>query len=171
MRPGALAALVVLLLAASCSDGATTSPQPSPSGDPDLWRTDPSEPYAFVTPVPPLAPTPIDGTYRRDFRQGSDPIPCARCAPFRLDRGEATLELREGRYRVVQEASRFSSEGHYLVDGSRLILFNDPNCPDTRGLYTWSLDEGALKLQVVEDPCAFDLLRARYLAAAPWLAS
>lgn len=170
MRRDTPIALAALLLAVSCSGGTTSSPQPSPTGDPDLWRTDPSEPYAFVTPVPPLAPTPIDGLYHRDFTKGSEPIPCRRCAPFRLDRGPSTLELLEGRFQLVHEGNSFRSQGHYLVDGQRLILFNDPVCPETAGVYRWALEGGLLTLDDVDDPCPFDFLRARYLSAAPWQA-
>jgi hypothetical protein len=167
MRRKAAAALVALLLAAGC-----TSDRPSASGqatgDPSSWRTDEAEPYPFVTPVPPRSPTPLDGLYHRDYAQGSEPIPCRRCAPFRLDRGDSTLELREGRYYVIHELADFSTRGHYVVEGDRLELFNDPNCPETRGQYTWQLQGDSLVLDAVEDPCAFDLLRARYLSAAPW---
>lgn len=171
MRSLTPVAMAALLVAASCSTGSPT-PEPggeaSPTGDPDLWRTDPSEPYAFVTPVPPLAPTPIDGTYHRDFTPGSKPIPCRRCAPFRLDRGPSTLELTEGRFQILHEGNAFRTQGHYQVEGPRLILFNDPVCPETRGVYRWDLEGELLALEEVEDPCPFDLLRARYLTAAPW---
>jgi hypothetical protein len=171
MRSLAPVALAALLLSASCSTGPPSTgpgPETSPTGDPDLWRTDPSEPYAFVTPVPPLEGTPIDGTYFRDFTPGSKPIPCRRCAPYRLDRGPSTLEMSEGRFQVIHEGNDYRTEGHYLVDGRRLILFNDPECPETRGVYRWGLEGGLLQLEEVDDPCPFDLLRARYLSAAPW---
>jgi hypothetical protein len=170
MRQRLLPALAALLLATACSEEGTTvpRPQPSPTGDPELWRTDPEEPYAFVTPVPPLAPTPIDGTYHRDFTPGSEPIPCRRCAPFRLDRGPSTLELAEGRFQLIHEGNDFRTQGHFLVHEERLILFNDPVCPETRGVYRWRLEGGLLALDQVDDPCPFDLLRARYLTAAPW---
>lgn len=170
MRSGVPVALAALLLAVSCSRE-SPSPEPSPTGDPTLWREEASEPYPFVTPVPPTSPTPIDGLYRRDFREGSDPIPCRRCAPFRLDRGPSTLELTEGRFQIVHEGNAFRTQGHYLVDGERLILFNDPVCPKTRGVYRWLLEGGRLTLDEVDDPCPFDFLRARYLAAAPWEAA
>ena len=172
MRSVSPLALAGLLLAASCStDSPSPEPSPvgSPTGDPDLWRTDPEEPYAFVTPVPPLEPTPIDGTYHRDFTPGSKPVPCRRCAPYRLDRGPSTFELTEGRFRLVHQGNDFRSQGHYLVEGERLILFNDPECPTTRGVYRWHIEgELLLTLDEVDDPCPFDFLRARYLAAAPW---
>jgi len=165
-------ALAALLVAVSCSSGspdpARPSPAASPTGDPELWRTDPSEPFAFVTPVPPLRPTAIDGTYHRDFTPGGRPIPCRRCAPYRLDRGLATLELVGGRFQVLHEGNAFRTQGHYLVAGQRLTLFNDPVCPEIRGVYGWSLQGELLSLEEVDDPCPFDFLRARYLSAAPW---
>jgi hypothetical protein len=170
----AIEAVVVAVVVTACSAGASGGPaaRPSPTGDPDRWREAPArEPYPFVTPIPPLADTPVDGVYRREYRAGSDPIPCRRCAPYRLDRGEAVLALRRGRFTIDQPASAFFSGGHYFVDGDRLVLINDPNCPRTRGVYRWTLKGGSLTLDVVEDDCAFDLLRARYLSAAPWPAA
>jgi hypothetical protein len=167
MRGKAAVAVAALLLASACS---SEGPPPGArtTGDPSSWRTDEAEPYPFVTPVPARSPTPVDGLYHRDYEHGSEPIPCRRCAPFRLDRGDSTLELREGRYYVIHELADFSTRGHYVVDGDRVELFNDPNCPETRGEYSWALDGDVLTLETIEDPCAFDLLRARYLSAAPW---
>ena len=166
--------MILAVAVASCSPGGSDRPAtaPSPTGDPERWRRAPGqEPYPFVTPIPPLTTTPVDGVYRRDYRAGSDPIPCRRCAPYRLDAGEAVLALRQGRFTIDHPASAFFSGGHYFVDGARLLLINDPNCPRVRGVYRWALRDGALSLEVVEDDCAFDLLRARYLSAAPWPAA
>src|SRR5919106_6075351 len=124
--------IIVLALAGlvtACSAGSPADPgsAPSPTGDPERWREAPGqEPYPFVTPIPPLAKTPVDGVYRRNYPGGSDPIPCRRCAPYRLDRGEGVLTLQEGRFSVDQPASAFRSGGHFFVDGPRLILINDP---------------------------------------------
>ncbi len=173
MAPRIATVLLAGLLAA-CSAGTGQTPRgaPSPTGDPERWRDAPGEePYPFVTPVPPLADTPIDGVYRRDYRAGSEPIPCRRCAPYRLNSGMAVLTLQEGRFRVDHPAWEFTSGGHYFVEGGRLVLINDPNCPQTRGIYRWALEGGSLSLEVLKDDCAFDLLRARYLSAAPWTAS
>lgn len=167
-------AVLLAALLAACSAGTAGAPgeAPSPTGDPERWRDAPGqEPYPFVTPIPPLADTPIDGVYRRDYRAGSEPIPCRRCAPYRLNSGTAVLTLREGRFRVDHPAWEFTSGGHYFVEGGRVVLVNDPNCPQTRGIYSWALEGGTLSLEVLEDDCAFDLLRARYLSAAPWTAS
>lgn len=174
MRPPPFVVVALVVLAACSTGAADPSPAGSPTGDPELWRRVAEEPYPFVTPIPPLAATPVDGTYERNLTaaQGAGPaIPCRRCAPYRLDRGLAVLELDRGRYLLVQEASAFRSGGHYLVDGDRIVLFNDPNCSDVRGEYRWRLSSGRLALEPVEDPCAYDLLRARYFSAAPWEAA
>lgn len=174
---GAMKRVIVAVLAAAmltaCSEEPAVAPRDtaSPTGDPDRWRDAPEqEPYPFVTPIPPLAETRIDGVYTRTL-PGPDPIPCRRCAPYRLDSGPATLTLAEGRFMVEQPLSRFTSRGHYFVDGDRILLINDPNCPQTEGVYRWQLRAGTLSLEVVEDDCSFDLLRARYFSAAPWTAS
>jgi hypothetical protein len=162
------ALMAVLLVGCSEGDSPPGSAAASPTGDLGRWRTDPSEPYPFMTPIPPRRPTPVDGTYRREYDRGSEPIPCRRCAPYRLDRGVAVMTLDSGRYHLVHEASAFTASGHYVIDGRRLELFNDPTCSEDRGTYRWAVREGDLILEAVADPCAFDLLRARYLAAAPW---
>ncbi len=172
MRPICTLALATLLSACSAGGAGTPEARPSPTGDPELWRTAPGqEPYPFVTPIPPMAGTAVDGEYHRDFTAGTEPIPCRRCAPYRLNSGEAVLMLDRGRFIVDHPSWEFTARGHYFVDGDRLVLVNDANCPQTHGVYRWSLDEGMLSLEVVEDDCAFDLLRARYLSAAPWSAS
>jgi hypothetical protein len=50
-----------------------------------------------------------------------------------------------------------------------MARFNDPNCIDTTGRYTWALAEGALTLIEVDDPCAIRL-RAMNLTYEPWAA-
>jgi hypothetical protein len=172
MKPVIPVVLAVSLLTA-CSGEPAGAPREaaSPTGDPDRWRDAPEqEPYPFVTPIPPLAETGIDGVYTRSL-PGSDAIPCRRCAPYRLDSGPATLTLAEGRFTVEQPLSRFTSRGHYFVEGDRILLINDPNCAQTEGVYRWDLRARMLSLEVVEDDCSFDLLRARYFSAAPWAAS
>jgi hypothetical protein len=164
-------AFAVLALAACQGSGAVPRATESPTGDPELWRRDRSEPYPFTTPIPPLEPTAVDGTYTRSLTraQGAQPyIPCRRCAPYRLHPGVAVVELKAGRYHVTHEVAHFTAGGHFVVQGDRLVLFNDPNCSHVRGTYRWSLHDGILRLEPLEDPCPFDLLRARYFAAAPW---
>jgi hypothetical protein len=85
----------------------------------------------------------------------------------------STLSLRGGVFRITNEvreagAIDWRSVGHYTVSGDEIVLFNDPNCPQTRGTYRWALTGSLLTLQVVDDDCAFGGLRWRYLTALPW---
>ena len=85
-----------------------------------------------------------------------------------------TLELSEGRFFIAHRApgkpdsSQFSSRGHFTLSGEEITLFNDANCPATRGRYRWTVDDGMLSFQVLEDPCPFSDLRQRFLTAMPW---
>jgi hypothetical protein len=85
------------------------------------------------------------------------------------------LELSRGRFVITHDAvgsssyGNFASNGHFTVDDNAIVFFNDANCPDTRGTYEWRLDDDALVLAVVDDPCPYAQLRARYLSALPWV--
>jgi len=52
------------------------------------------------------------------------------------------------------------------VSGDRIDFFNDPNCLEVVGSYTWKLEEGKLVLEVIEDEC-FLGLRAKNSTALP----
>jgi hypothetical protein len=145
------------------------------------------EPYAYSEPAPPEEVTPLDGRYERRVtvkQAGGIPIFCQRCAPWRLDAGEAGLRFEEGRfYADFEPISQdrpcptcrmppgFAATGHYRVDGSRLEIFNDPSCAEMTGIYQWSIEDGKLLLEVVEDECPFVRLRSKYLTAFPWRTS
>jgi hypothetical protein len=81
--------------------------------------------------------------------------------------GRDVLELERGVFRVSHEGIGYLAVGHYTLTGNRVMLFNDPNCSAERGTYTWSLEDGVLRLEVVEDDCAFEDVRVRYLTAGP----
>lgn len=160
------------LVAVSCGGQPATAPSPGVASSPEVGL---SEPYPYTTPTPPARPTPIDGVYRRSLgpELAGPRGPCRRCPPYRLETAESTLTLAQGVFFIdnqVEEAKAIDwrSIGHYVVDGDTVTLFNDPNCPRTRGTYHWSRSAGALSLDVVEDECAFGGLRWRYLTAAPW---
>lgn len=173
--------LFVVAATAACSgDGDTTiTEETSPT-----TVISPGDPYPFATPAPPEEASPVDGTYSRrtTIRQaGGPPIFCQRCAPYRVDAGFSELVLDRGRFFVTFETipvaspcpdcripPGFRSSGHFTVSGDEIVFFNDPNCTDTRGIYLWTLEDGELTLQLVEDPCPFVHLRARYLTNAPW---
>lgn len=145
---------------------------------PPLWLTSTAESYPFQTPIPPLEPTSIDGTYIRSMpaRVAGSSIPCRRCAPYRIEIGRSTLNLSEGRFLIAHRApgkpdsSQFTSKGHFTISGDEIVLFNDANCPDTRGSYRWSVKDEHLTFEVIEDPCPFSDLRQRFLTVLPWAA-
>jgi hypothetical protein len=138
----------------------------------------PSElPYPYTGPVPPETPTALDGAYVRIIpieRLGPPmlalPLQCLRCIPFRITAGVATLILYRGRYFLHDQISDFRALGFYEIHGRRVTLFDDPNCPTSRGVYRWSDPGSKLHLDVVKDPCPFDNLRAEDLTTLPWTA-
>ena len=54
------------------------------------------------------------------------------------------------------------------LEGDRLLLFNDPVCHETTGIYAWKADEGQIVFRAIEDECAIRL-RAMNLTKQPWL--
>lgn len=139
------------------------------SGPVPDWRTTPEEPYPFIRPAPPLVATPVDGIYDRSPTEtypGQRPT-CVRCAPFPQDAGRSTLTLNSGRYYLSQVQPRYRSGGHFVISGTHLTLFNDPECGKVRGVYRWRLKDGQLELTALFDPCAFGQ-RARDLTDARW---
>jgi len=143
-----------------------------------LWVSDTAEPYPFTTPVPPLEPTAIDGTYSRRVTvrlAGGPSVKCRRCAPYRIETGTTELTLRAGRYAIAHhgpgpDSSQFRSRGHFTLSGDSIRLFNDGECPHMEGVYRWERSGGALTLEVVEDECPFSQLRQRFLQLTPWVA-
>ena len=131
-------------------------------------------PYPYVTPTPAAEPSELDGVYERMV---TDAIAghggkCRRCPPYRMERGETNvLMLTDGVFRVVHRPGEFRSVGHFEVEGDAITLWNDPNCPQARGTYTWRLDGDTLHFEVVEEGCSFGGLRTRYLTATSWTRS
>jgi hypothetical protein len=70
--------------------------------------------------------------------------------------------------RIYYEITGWRSVASFTVSGDRLHIFNDAYCSQV-GEYTWKLEDGNLRLEVLNDPCSFDL-RAKNLAKQPWLA-
>lgn len=172
---GALLLALVVLVACTSDD---VSPPDDERAEVPLWLTSTAEPYPFTTPIPPLGPTAIDGTYERRVTPriaGGRSVPCRRCAPYRIETGTSELVLEAGRYLIAHngpgpDSSQFRSAGHFTLEGDRIILFNDPQCPRMTGEYVWEISGGALTLEVVEDECPFSDLRQRFLQLMPWLA-
>jgi hypothetical protein len=65
-------------------------------------------------------------------------------------------------------AGAVSGLGSFVVDGNRVQVFNDPCCIEVKGFYRWTLAQGRLNLQVVEDKCAIRQ-RAKNFTKLPWL--
>jgi hypothetical protein len=138
--------------------------------------TSAEEPYPFVTPIPPLDPTAIDGVYERHVSRvlaGGGPVACRRCAPYRIEVGTTELTFDKGRYSIAHEgpgptSSQFKSQGHFTLDGGQIELFNDPSCTQMRGSYRWMLADGKLVLRAIEDECPFSGLRERFMELTAW---
>jgi hypothetical protein len=153
--------------------------QPTPTAS----NTSKLEPYPFTRPAPPSTPTVIDGVYSRSVsirNGGGKAISCRRCAPYRLDPGNATLIFDRGRFYValVPQTTKkrcteckgipaFEATGHYEIFGNRLLLYNDASCTRGVGMYRWAISEQRLFLQSVKDRC-FTGLRSRFLSSSPW---
>ncbi len=126
-------------------------------------------PFPYTTALPAPASTPLDGTYIKIEPKEGTPVPCARCPDYKIEGGLWKLNFDDGIFRVYHSATGWRSLGSFTVDNDRLLLFNDPTCLDVVGTYTWQLVEGALQLQVIDDPCAIRL-RAQNLSNMPWAA-
>lgn len=126
--------------------------------------------YPYTSPTPPYEPTPIDGVFARRVTSNllGPAGGCRRCPPYRLAVGAEILGLRSGTFRIYHAGSGYMSVGHYQSDGEEITFFNDPNCPQDRGMYTVQDDGDWRTLVPVDDPCAFDRVRERFLSAAPW---
>ncbi len=163
MRTALLAtvALVLVVVGVSACAQATIA-------QPD-WRTDPHEPYPFVTPIPPATVTALDGLYDReptDTFEG-EWAECRRCPPYFVDRGRSQLTFRLGRWTNLHQQPRQLTNGHFTIEGDRITFANDPMCPFDRGVYRFSVNDAVLTLDVIDDPCQFGE-RRRDLTDAPW---
>lgn len=152
-------------------------PSPSPTPRSEL------EPYPYGRPAPPATPTVIDGVYSMFVtieEAGGKAISCRRCAPYRLDPGDATLIFDRGRFYVslvptttkrrcaqCKNIPAFEATGHFDVSGDRLVLYNDASCTHGIGTYRWSIRSNSLVLHPTKDGC-FTGLRSRFLSASAW---
>jgi hypothetical protein len=180
-------AVVLVLIVGGCDSpsiensrvGSTSEVRPSPA------RTAPSElePYEYSRAAPPATSTVIDGVYSMFIsieESGGKAISCRRCAPYRLDPGDATLIFDRGRFYVslvpmttarscpeCKGIPAFEATGHFDVSGNRLVLYNDASCTHGTGTYRWSIRSNSLVLQPTKDGC-FTGLRSRFLSASAW---
>jgi hypothetical protein len=163
--------LLLLCLLAACA--ASTPPPTATAAGPtptplEGWAGFQTHmPYPFSAPLPPPEPGPLDGTYVKVHLDPNTPVPCMRCPDYILDGGVWLLRFHEGAFRIYHPGTDWGSLGSFTVSGDSLQLFNDPNCADVVGQYSWALEDGSLELTLVDDPCAIRL-RAKNLTFQPW---
>lgn len=183
-RLRAIATLAVLgfLLTAGCSwvrgEPAPAPGRPEIAGTPtDVWSSALQKtPYPYTLPLPAPEQTVLDGTYTKVELKESPPVHCLRCPDYAPEGGVWKLNLDRGVFRILHEATGWHSLGSFVLSRDRrtagtvdqLVLFNDPNCPEYVATYAWSLEEGALILEAIEDSCSIHL-RAMNLTNLPWL--
>lgn len=125
-------------------------------------------PVAYFTPLPGPGASAIDGLYVKVDQTWPQWWKCMRCADYRTTGGIWRLQFDKGVMRIFYEVNNWHSIASYSLAGDRLFIFNDPYCPEHTGEYIWSLENGGLMLQRVQDVCAFDL-RAENLSKQTWL--
>ena len=124
-------------------------------------------PYPHTAPLPPQRPTILDGFYTKFDARETPPVPCRRCPDYVPEGGIWKLHFDKGVFRIFHEFTGWRSIGSFVVDGNRVRLFNDPTCMEAMGTYRWTLGEGLLNLQVIQDECAIRM-RAKNLTQLPW---
>lgn len=175
-------AALILLAAMSCSPSTEPSPQPTmrkappstPTPKPgaptptDVWTSLlHKQPFPYTTPLPPRAPTVLDGLYvKLELKQGT-PVPCRRCPDYLPQGGTWKLSLDKGVFRVFHQATGWHSLGSFAVSGDQVTFFNDPHCYAVIGTYKWRLEGKKLNLEVIQDTCHVDR-RARTMTNLPW---
>ncbi len=165
--------LVILALVA-CSAAPETVPQPTVTQNtPTPQATDAwsalfqKMPFPYTTPLPPQSPTVLDGLYVKLNPQSGTPVPCRRCPDYLPQGGIWKLSLDKGTFRIFFETTGWYSLGSFAVSGDHISFFNDPHCYDVIGVYKWKLQDGQLRLELIEDACQLDR-RGRSFSSQPW---
>ena len=124
-------------------------------------------PYPHTAPLPPKALSALDGTYTKFDPKKIPPVPCRRCPDYMPEGGIWKLNLDKGIFRIFHEVTGWRSLGSFIVDQNQVQLFNDPYCMEAKGVYRWTLTDGRLILQVIEDKCAIGM-RAKNFTQLTW---
>lgn len=111
-------------------------------------------------------PGPLDGIYGRLDNSPPQWWRCLRCAEYRPAGGFWRMQLDRGIVRLLYTLNDWRTVAQFRIEGDKLFIFNDLVCRQ-EGEYKWALADGALSLEVIEDPCAFEL-RGRNLSQASW---
>jgi hypothetical protein len=154
-------------LATAISSATLASAQATPTED--RWSTMLQlTPFPYTAPFPPSSPSPLDGTYVKTDLSEVEHVHCLRCPDYLPEAGLWKLYLDRGVFRIYYQGTGWRSLGSFAVEGDELKVFNDPNCPDETGTYTWQIADGELRFSVIEDTCSTNL-RAANLTKQPWL--
>ncbi len=124
-------------------------------------------PVPYQTPLPPADWTAIDGAYVKLDPRAESHVHCRRCPDYLPEGGIWRASFDRGVFRILSEGVGWRNLASYSVEGDQLTLFNDPVCPQELGTYRWRLEEGALRISLVADPCAIGL-RAANLTDMAW---
>lgn len=167
---------------ASAPRGASASPTEllkiggAPGAEPERTVGPLLLPYPYLSPTPPPSTeTVLDGTYMRILtlrdvggaRIGL-PFRCLRCPPFRIDAGVSTIMFWHGAWFLHHQISNFKTQGSFVVDGDRVTLFNDPNCPQGEGVYRFEKTAHGLRFETIRDDCPWSGERADDLTRVQW---
>lgn len=166
------------------SVSSTASPSPEellkigglPGAEPERTVDPLLMPYPYRSPTPPPSTrTVLDGTYLRTLtlrdvggaRIGL-PFRCLRCPPYRIDAGVSTIMFWHGAWFLHHQMSDFKTQGSFVVDGDRVTLFNDPNCPQGEGVYRFDKTAHGLRFEAIDDDCPWSGERADDLTRVQW---
>jgi hypothetical protein len=110
----------------------------------------------------------MDGTYTKLDSKKDPQVPCRRCPDYAPEGGIWKIQFDKGTFRIIHMSSGWKSIASFTLEGDRLLLFNDPVCHETTGIYAWKAEEGQIVFRAIEDECAIRL-RALNLTKQPWL--
>lgn len=167
--PGRITLLVLaVILAGSVGAAHAQAAAPARGEAAQMWRELlERRPFPFQIPLPEPRPADVDGTYTAVVPTVGERVHCLRCPDYAPEGGVWKIRFDKGVFRILHLDSGWKSMATAIITGDRLLLANDPVCIDTLGLYRWKLEDGRLKLNAIDDPCAIRL-RAATLAGREW---
>ncbi len=172
-----LGVISFLLLVPWTTASAGQTDQSSPDSSPVCTEETPAEkwaallqrqPFPYKRGLPPPERTPLDGTYAKVDPKHDPQVPCRRCPDYAPEGGIWKIQFDKGVFRIIHLSSGWKSIASFALDGDRFLLFNDPVCHETTGIYAWKAAEGQIVFTAIEDECAIRL-RAINLTQQPWL--
>ncbi len=126
------------------------------------------QPFPYRRELPAPERTPLDGTYTKVDPKKEPQVPCRRCPDYAPEGGIWKIQFDKGVFRIIHLSSGWKSIASFTLEGDRLLLFNDPVCHETTGIYVWKVEERQIVFTTIEDECAIRL-RALNLTKQPWL--